>query len=273
MIRTLRAHLTAAALDRQFASAGSDRDCTVVAMLTGRVGELGRFLLASLFTRVPRDHWESYAAIRRRRIVCALTLVAGTVLLGLSLSLPAGSSLFYPYTVLLAAAWTVGSFASGKVYLGQAPTRRGDHNPVPIVQSLALAALLLGVFLVGTVVIAQFSPLRGDVNEVLDHARFGSLPIVAVITVVNGLAEELFFRGALFSAVPVRHQISVSTLLYLLVTLASGSVMLAFAAALIGTVVALQRRATGGVLGPMITHVVWSSGMLFLLPRVLQMRS
>ena len=49
--------------------------------------------------------------------------------------------------------------------------------------------------------------------------------------------------------------------------------MLAFAAALIGTVVALQRRATGGVLGPMITHVVWSSGMLFLLPPVLQMTS
>src|SRR5207253_4363648 len=103
------------AADRRPSHRGREcRVASLTAMLTGCVGELGRFLLASLFTRVPRDHWESDAAICRRRIVCALTLVAGSVLLGLSLSVPAGSRLFYAYTVLLAAAWTVGSFASGK---------------------------------------------------------------------------------------------------------------------------------------------------------------
>lgn len=238
-------------------------------MRAGFLGELDRFLRASLFTPVPRDHWESDAAIRRRRVVCTLTLAAGAVLLGMSLSLPPGDDRFYVYMVLVAAIWTVGSFASGKLYVGQAHTRRGDRLAVPVVQSLALATLLLVVFLAGAVLVAQMPLLRGYVNDVLDYARFGSLSIVAVITLVNGLAEELFFRGAVFSAVPLRHQILISTLLYMLVTVATGNVMLVFAAAVLGTVVGLQRRVTGGVLAPMITHVVWSCGMLFLLPPLL----
>lgn len=240
-------------------------------MPAGFLGELDRFLRASLIKRVPRDHWEDDAVIRRRRIVSAITLVVGAVLLALSMRLPPGDDRFYLYTLLLALTWTVGSFASGRIYVGQAHTRRGDRYAVPVVQSLALGTFLTGMFLAGAVVVAQIPVLRAFVNDVLDYARFGSLLLVAVITVVNGLAEELFFRGAVFAAVPARHQISVSTLLYVLLTVASGNVMLVFAAAVLGTVVALQRRVTGGVLGPMITHVMWSMGMLFLLPPMLQM--
>ena len=43
------------------------------------------------------------------------------------------------------------------------------------------------------------------------------------------------------------------------------------AAAIIGVVTALQRRVTGGILGPIITHVTWSTGMLLLLPPVLEL--
>lgn len=219
-------------------------------------------------TPVPRDHKESDAAIRRRRIVCAATLAAGAVLLDLSLDLAPGDERFYLTMTLVAATWTVGSFASGKIYLGQAHTRRGDRYVVPVLQSLALATLLLGVFLIGAVLVAQVPALRSPVNAVLDHARFGSLPVVAAITLLNALAEELFFRGAVFSAVP-RHQVLTSALLYTVVTTATGNVMLVLAAAVLGTVVALQRRVTGGVVAPVITHVVWSSGMLFLLPPLL----
>ena len=51
-----------------------------------------------------------------------------------------------------------------------------------------------------------------------------------------------------------------------LATLATGNVMLAFAAVLLGTVVGLQRRASGGILGPVLTHVTWSVVMVFALP-------
>ncbi len=49
----------------------------------------------------------------------------------------------------------------------------------------------------------------------------------------------------------------------------AGIPLLVLAAAILGLVVGLQRRVTGGILGPTITHLTWSLGMLFLLPLVL----
>ena len=46
----------------------------------------------------------------------------------------------------------------------------------------------------------------------------------------------------------------------------AGIPLLVLAAAILGLVVGLQRRVTGGILGPTITHLTWSLGMLFLLP-------
>ena len=61
-----------------------------------------------------------------------------------------------------------------------------------------------------------------------------------------------------------------STLLYAGATFASGNGMLVFAAVVLGLVVGLQRRVTGGVLAPILTHVTWSMSMLFLLPPLLR---
>ena len=58
----------------------------------------------------------------------------------------------------------------------------------------------------------------------------------------------------------------VTTVAYAIATLATGNVMLSFAAVLLGLVVGLQRRASGGILGPILTHVTWSLAMLFVLP-------
>ena len=55
---------------------------------------------------------------------------------------------------------------------------------------------------------------------------------------------------------------------YTLATLATGNVMLSFAAVLLGMVVGLQRRASGGILAPILTHCTWSLTMLFALPLV-----
>jgi hypothetical protein len=58
---------------------------------------------------------------------------------------------------------------------------------------------------------------------------------------------------------------------YALVTAASGVALLTFAALVLGWVTGLQRRVTGGVLAPVITHLTWSVGMLVLLPIVLDL--
>jgi membrane protease YdiL (CAAX protease family) len=47
---------------------------------------------------------------------------------------------------------------------------------------------------------------------------------------------------------------------------ATGNPRLVFAAATLGLVLGLQRRASGGVLAPILTHITWSTLMLFVLP-------
>lgn len=231
--------------------------------------ELVDFLHAALVSQVPRDHTESDAAFRRRRRVTTVTAAVGAVLLGISFQIPPGDPRFYATTFALAATWAIGSFASGPLHLGWAHTRSGQRLARPIVQSLALGAFAVAVFCAGAVVVAKVPFLRESVNDVLDHARFGSLPVLALITLVNGIAEELFFRGAVYSAIGRRSPVLISTLLYALTTVVSANVMLVLAAAVLGTLVGLQRRVTGGVLGPIITHAVWSLSMLFLLPPLL----
>ena len=101
----------------------------------------------------------------------------------------------------------------------------------------------------------------------LEHANQGAPLILLLVTVVNGIAEELFFRGAMYAAT-TRYPVPVTTLAYTIATLATGNVMLGFAAVLLGLVVGLQRRASGGILGPILTHCTWSLSMLFLLPLI-----
>ena len=113
--------------------------------------------------------------------------------------------------------------------------------------------------------VRQIEPLADYVSSVLAYADEGSVPVLVVITLINGIAEELFFRGAAYAAIP-RNPVAWTTLAYFVATLATGNVMLAFAAILIGLVCGLQRRASGGVLAPIITHCTWSLSMLLVLP-------
>ncbi|MDQ2846976.1 MAG: CPBP family intramembrane metalloprotease [Actinomycetota bacterium] len=236
----------------------------------GPLHELVRFVRAALLDPVPRDHRESDSAFRRRRIVACITIVIGAVLLGLSLNLSPGDKRFYLSTFALAAVWTIGSFVSGPLHLGQANTRAGGRFVRPVLQPVVLGIAAVAIFVAGAVVVAHIPPLRDSVNAVLDHVRFASLPVVAVITLVNGIAEELFFRGALFAAIGARYPVPISTVIYGLTTVATGNVMLVFAAVVLGLLVGLQRRVTGGVLAPMIIHCVWSIGMLLALPPLLE---
>jgi membrane protease YdiL (CAAX protease family) len=233
------------------------------------VTEVRAFVHAALVSPVPRDHTQTDAAFRRRRVVALVTLVAGAGLLTVALRIEAGDPLFYPATLGLAMVWVVGALASGPLHLGWAHTRAGGGLARPVVQSLGLGALLLALFLAGGLVVAQLPSLREPVQELLDHARLGSLALVAVITAVNGIAEELYFRGALYAAVGRRHAVLVTTVVYALTTVGAGIPLLVLAAAALGLLTTLQRRVTGGVLGPVITHLTWSLGMLFLLPGVL----
>ena len=232
--------------------------------MTSWQARLERAVAPALIEKVPRDHEESEQQFRRRRIVVAVVLVAGATLLGISLSLRPGDALFYVLTLAVAVVWALGGLLAGPLHLGYIPFRGSLRRP--ILTPVVIGLLAAGVFLVGALMVREVSPLRDLVENVLAHARKGSQALIALVTLVNGVAEELFFRGALFAAIGRRHPVLISTGIYALATVATGNPMLVFAALTLGVVLALQRRASGGVLAPILTHVTWSMVMLVALP-------
>lgn len=241
----------------------------MIASLRAGARELQAFVRAALVDPVAREQREADHVLRRRRWVAFATLVVGTGVLGWTLRIQPGDPLFYLAGALLAIVWAGGAVLSGALRLGRARTRSGRATALPIVQSLALGTLLLGIFLAGATVVAQVPFLRAPVDALLDHAQLGSLAVVALITTVNGIAEELYFRGALYAAVNRRFAVVITTIAYTAVTVFTGVPLLVLAAFVLGLITGLQRRVTGGILGPTVTHLVWSLGMLFLLPVVL----
>ena len=232
------------------------------------MSDLQAWIRRALWDVVPRDQRDTPGALRRRQLVTVAFVVIGAVVLGLSLQIEPGSEVFYAATVGLAGVWTVGAFASGRLHLGRIAFR--DRHARPIVTPIAIGALLAGVFVVGALLVRELAflaPLEDQVVSIIDYADQGSLPILVVITAVNGIAEELFFRGAGYAAI-TRHPVAWTTLAYAVATAATGNVMLTFAAALLGLVCGLERRASGGILGPVLTHCTWSLSMLLVLPLV-----
>ena len=213
---------------------------------------------------VPHQEWP--AVVRRRRVVVCVVLVAGAMLLGYSLSRKPGDETFYWLTLGLAAVWALGALLSGPLHLGCIRWR--GRNQRPVFTGLGIGLVLGIVFLFGGLVVREIPPVAERITRVLEYTNHGNLALLVVITLVNGVAEELFFRGALYTALGAFHPVLISTLLYAVATSASGNPMLGFAAIILGTVCAWERRATGGVLAPVLTHLVWGLLMVLALPPV-----
>lgn len=217
-------------------------------------------------TNVAVPHNESPGVVRRRRVVVAITLVIGAVVLGFSLRRHPGESSFYWLTLALAGVWIAGGLVSGPLHLGGICWR--GRNQRPVITGTTVGLLLGGVFVMGGLVAREIPPVADLITQVLLYAHQGWYPVIVAITLVNGVAEEIFFRGALYTALRSHHPVVISTLLYICATLASGNLMLGFAAVILGFVCALERRASGGVLAPVLTHLVWGLIMVLALPPV-----
>lgn len=215
----------------------------------------------SLIAPVPADIApESGVGHRRRLVVSVVTLLVGTTLLGISLQSPAGGVEFYVTAAVLAGVWLVGGALAG-------PQVLGGHTRRQIALPILLGVAAFAVFALGAVIVSGIGPLHHAVNDVVGRADKGSRSLVVAITVVNGIAEEVFFRGAFYRLFHPRAAVLWTAVCYVVVTAAAGNVMLVLAAALMGTIWALERRATGGILASALTHITWSVMMIFLLPR------
>jgi membrane protease YdiL (CAAX protease family) len=209
---------------------------------------------------------EPPSVVRRRRVVVVVVLAIGAALLGFSLTRKPGDESFYWLTLALAAVWAVGALGSGPLHLGSVRFRGRDQRPV--IAGPVIGLLIGGVFVVGGLVAREIPPVRDYVVSVLEFTNYGALWFVALITVVNGVAEEMFFRGSLYTALGRYHPEVVSTLVYAVAVLATGNPMLGFAGIVLGAVCAFERRITGGVLAPMLTHFFWGLIMVLALPPV-----
>jgi membrane protease YdiL (CAAX protease family) len=224
------------------------------------VAALPRWLSA----KVPRDHQESSAAFRRRRRVVGATSLVGAGLLGAGLSTEPGSNRFFAFTGATAATWVVGGLASGKLHLGYTQGHDAQLRR-PVVVPIAVGAGAFGVFYAAAVVSRYIPVLDRAIDSVLQYADHGSDGPVLLTTLANGAAEEVFFRGALYAAIGSR-PVAASTGVYALATTATRNPALVLASVAMGALFGLQRRASGGIQAPMLTHLTWSILMLRFLP-------
>lgn len=206
---------------------------------------------------------ESVSASRRRRLVVAGTLAAGAVVLGATLAAPRGSLAFTLLGFLVAAIWLTGSAAAGPLHVGPSDRTESARS---LLAAIVVGGLAFVAFLGASLVAHRVPGLDGAVDSVLATADAGPPAVVLAIAVVNAVAEERFFRGALPVAVVGNHRAAIATALYVLVTAATLNIALVVAAAAMGTVFMLERLATRGILAPTLTHVTWSTLMLLALP-------
>ena len=211
------------------------------------------------------DCREPETVSRRRRTVVAAVSVAGAGMLGASLSAEPDSPRFYGLSGAVAGTWLIGGLGSGPLHIGWTHTADGTLRR-PVIGPVATGAAAFGVFY-GAALIARRVPILNEaITSVLQYAHRGSDPLVLATTLANGLGEEVFFRGALYAAAGSAHPVAASTAVYTLAATATRNPALIAASAVMGTLFAQQRRVTGGIQAPVLTHLTWSTLMLRLLP-------
>lgn len=225
----------------------------------------GRVVPMPITERVPRNHRESDAAFARRRRVTAGVAVAGAGLLGASLSTRPNSTQFYAMTAGVAATWLAGGVASGPLHRGWI-RYQDDHLRRPVLTPLVTGVGTFGVFYCGALVCKHIPVLDRAITKILRYATQGNDGLIYATTLANGAAEEVFFRGALYAAVGEKHPVTVSTAVYMLATVATRNPALVLASGVMGVLFGLQRRASGGIQAPLLTHLTWSTLMLRYLP-------
>lgn len=200
-----------------------------------------------------------------------VTGAVGTTLLGRSLSSRAGSREFYVLTLGVAGTWLAGGLVAEPVPLANEQTRCNSIRDLLVVP-VAVGSGMFGLFYLVALAARRVPELDKALTSVLNYADEGSSPLVLSTALANAIGEEVFFRGALYAAPEPHRAMVASTLGYVLSTSATRNPALILASAVMGTVFAFQRRNTGGVLAPTVTHLTWAALMLRFLPPLFRHR-
>jgi hypothetical protein len=191
--------------------------------------------------------------------------LGAAALLRSSFAAKAGSARFYLLTTTTAGTWTAGALGAGPIPWRGDRWRTGSGNVaralivVPVVTGAATFAVFYGAARIAR----RQRTLHRAITSVLGYAEAGPAPLIVLITCGSAVAEEVFFRGALWSG---SRPLRTATLAYAASTAATGNPALVLAGLITSVIFGWQRAATGGVLAPAVTHVTWSMLMLNYLP-------
>ena len=215
----------------------------------------------------PPAHAEPETARARRRRIVTATGIGGAGLLGISLSTKPGSPQFYLLTMGLAGTWAAGALSSGPLPLG---STKDPGNAHPVVMPVLTGAGAFGLFYGAARLARHIPPLNRAIRSALRYADDGSTRLVLLTACANAVAEELFFHGALWSLAQDSHPLAKTTLAYAATTAATRNPALVLAGTATSVLFGLQRRTSGGILAPALTHLTWSLLMLRHLPPLFQ---
>ncbi len=191
--------------------------------------------------------------------------LGAAMLLRSSFAAKADSARFYLLTTGLAGTWTGGALGAGRIpWRGDRwRSRPGGAVQALVVVPVATGAATFAVFYGIARIARHHRGLRRAIASVLRYADAGSTPLVVLIASGSGVAEELYFRGALWSG---PRPLGTTTLAYAASTAATGNPALVLAGLVTSVIFGWQRAVTGGVMAPAVTHVTWSMLMLRYLP-------
>jgi len=183
---------------------------------------------------------------RRSRPILLLTLVLVAIVNDRAAGAAPGSDRLVILTYV-----TAGVLAAGALLSGGVPAPYRGKRPA-VVGPAILGVALFAAFYVLAWAAAILPPLDHGVASALARAD-GARAVLAGC--VAAVAEEVFYRGALFEG--VRLPVVSTTAAWMLVTIPTGNVALVASAGVLGVVLGTARRTKGGWVPTAVTHLAW----------------
>lgn len=200
----------------------------------------------------------------------AIVLAVGSVLLHQALTVDPSSKAFYGWSAALALTWLAAR--PGRSGVDAWPLRRAVAAGLAAGVGLGLACWA-GAWVMGRLPVVG-EPISSYVESVLAQSEDRPWLLVLVVAVLTGVTEEVCFRGGLFSVVearigaprPALQATVITTVIYAVVTLATGNLLLVLAAAVLGATAGGIRAVTGRLPAAIAVHAAWTITMLLTLP-------
>ena len=130
-------------------------------------------------------------AFRHHQRAVAAVSVAGSGLLGASLSTQPDSTEFYALTFAVAGTWLTGGLALERPHLSWDRTYEHAFGRL-VVTPILIGTAAFGAFVGAALVARRIPMLNGAISSILSYADRGSDPWVMATTLANGVAEEVF---------------------------------------------------------------------------------